>query len=389
MTTLTFQEAERQAREALAANQLERAESLTRAMLASGSGPLPIWSLLVTALRRQGRAAEARPIQEMLVNAAPGNLELRFDLAEILLLLGEFDRGWREYHHRYGLAHTVHLHRKVQMPAWDGRPLTGQTLLIHDEQGFGDSFQFMRLVSLAKQRSGARIVLQIIPEQAAFARRLAGVDQVILRGEVPPPFDAHCQMMSLPRALGLKLSDLPGRMPYLEVDPARVRKWQKRLAKLPRPLVALVWAGQPSHFNDANRSTTLAALAPLGLEGVSFLSVQKGPKAVEAASPPSALSLVDLAGEIKDFDDTAAIFKIVDLLISVDSSPVHLAGGVGCPAWVMLPFVPDWRWLLEREDSPWYPSLRLFRQRKEGDWVEMIERMAGELARLRDQVRAR
>lgn len=384
MTTLTAEQAEREAQAALAANQPERAEALARALLASGSGPIGHWAILAAALRRQGRIEETRAIQEMLVAAAPQSLELHFDLAETLLLLGEFDRGWREYRYRYSLPHTARLDRKVQRPRWDGQPIPGQTLLIFDEQGFGDTFQFMRMVAWAKERSGARVVLQIIQDQMPFARRMGGADAFVPRGELPPEFDQYCEMMSLPMAMGLQLGDLPGTIPYLAAEPVRVARWRQRLAGLPRPIVALVWAGRPEHFNDANRSMTLAELAPLAMEGVTFLSVQKGPRAAEAQAPPAGMNLVDLGDEIADFDDTAAIFSVIDLLISVDSSPVHLAGALGRPAWVMLPFVPDWRWLMHRADSPWYPSLRLFRQPARGDWNSVASAMAAALAALRD-----
>ncbi|MDR3435503.1 glycosyltransferase family 9 protein [Telmatospirillum sp.] len=383
MTTLTPQQAEREARQALAANQFETAEALARALLAGGRGPLQIWALLATALRRQGRIEETRTIQQMLVDAAPQNVELRFDLAETLLLQGEFDRGWREYRFRYSLPHTTRLERHVQTPRWEGEPLPGKTLLIHDEQGYGDTFQFLRMVPWAKKKSGARVVLQISRELYPFARRMKGIDALVVRGEVPPPFDTHCEMMSLPMAMGLKMTDLPGRIPYLSLDQARVRHWRKRLADLPGPRVALVWAGRPNHFNDANRSVRLPDLAGLGMPDVTFLAVQQGPKAVEAASPPAGMRLVDLSGEIRDFDDTAAILSVIDLLISVDSSPVHLAGALGRPAWVMLPFIPDWRWLMKRADTPWYPSLRLFRQPAWGDWPAVVQAMAEELAQLR------
>lgn len=382
MIPLSIPEAERQVREALQANQPEKAETLTRALLANGSGPLHVWAMLATALRRQGRIEETRAIQERLVDAAPQDVSLRFDLAETLLLLGDFDRGWREYRFRYSLPHTTRIERKVQAPRWEGQNLAGKTLLIHDEQGFGDTFQFMRMVPWAKEKSGARVVLQISPEVLPFARRMKGIDALVVRGELPPPFDLHCEMMSLPMAMRLTFADLPGAMPYLFADPVRLKRWRKRLAGLARPRVALVWAGRPEHLNDANRSVTLASLAGFATEGVTFVSVQKGPKAAEAQSPPEGMRLVDLSGEIKDFDDTAAILMNVDLLVSVDSSPVHLAGALGRPAWVMLPFIPDWRWLMGREDTPWYPSVRLFRQPRAGDWDSVVRAMAAELARL-------
>jgi hypothetical protein len=317
----------------------------------------------------------------MLVDSVPGDISMRFDLAETLLLLGEFDRGWREYRYRYQLPHTTGIERKVQKPRWNGQPLPGKALLIHDEQGFGDTFQFMRMVAWAKAKSQARVILEINPETASFARRMGGFDVLTLRGELPPAFDVHCEMMSLPMAMGLKLSDLPGQpMPYLTPDPARLARWRERLQGLKGPLVCLVWAGRPAHLNDANRSTDLPMLAPLAASGATFLSIQKGPSEGAAAAPPAGMSLVNLSPDIRDFDDTAAILAVADLLISVDSSPVHLAGALGRPAWVMLPFSPEWRWLVGREDTPWYPSVRLFRQSSPGDWPGVIQSMAQELA---------
>lgn len=374
-----FRALEQQVLSLMAQARFADAEALLQPLLASGSGPLPLWRLLAQALRPQGRIAETRAIQEMLVEAVPGDLSGRFDLAETLLLLGEFDRGWREYQWRYGLTHTARLERKVQRARWDGRRISGQRLLIHDEQGYGDTFQFMRLVAWAKERSGAQVILEVNAETLSLAKRMSGFDEVVVRGTLPPAFDQHCEMMSLPMIMGLQLADLPGPMPYLRASARHLARWRQRLSALPRPLVALVWAGRPTHTNDANRSASLATLAPLAMAGITFVSIQKGPKAVDAATPPPGMALIDLGAEIADFDDTAAILSLVDLLISVDSSPVHLAGALGRPAWVMLPFVPDWRWLTERADSPWYPSLRLFRQSAYGDWDGVAQRLAAAL----------
>lgn len=372
-----YRAVEVQAHALIAQKQFAEAETLLRAALAV-SGPIHLWRMLAACLRQLGRPAEARPIQEMLVDNVPGDVSMRFDLAETLLLLGEFKRGWREYRYRYQLPHTTGIERKVQRPRWNGLPIPGQTLLIHDEQGFGDTFQFMRMVAWAKEKSQARVVLEINPETAPLARRMGGFDVLTLRGELPPTFDTHCEMMSLPMAMGLELADLPGEpMPYLTADAERLAHWRKRLKALKkRPLVCLVWAGRPAHLNDANRSASLEALAPLGASGATFLSIQKGPTEGAAAEPPEGLDLVNLSPEIRDFEDTAAILTLADLLISVDSSPVHLAGALGRPAWVMIPFVPDWRWLMGREDTPWYPSHRLFRQSAPGDWDGVVRRMS-------------
>jgi hypothetical protein len=374
---------DQQVRALFAEARFEEAEALLRPYLASGSGPLALWKCLAAAIRSQGRIEETRVIQEMLVSHAPGDFPTRFDFAETLLLLGEFERGWREYRYRYSLAHTTLIERKVQTPRWDGRAMPGKTLLIHDEQGYGDTFQFLRLVQTAKARSGARVVLEINQETLSLALRCAGHDEIVMRGTLPPKFDMHCEMMSLPMALGLGLDDLPGPMPYLSADPVRLEHWRQRLAGLPRPLVALAWAGRPTHFNDANRSLSLAQLAPLGQAGATLLAIQKGPAAAQTNEAPDGMSIVPLSDEIADFEDTAAILQIADLLISVDSSPVHLAGALNRPVWVMLPSVPDWRWLLDRTDSPWYPNTRLFRQDVRGNWSDVIARIARELAQFR------
>jgi ADP-heptose:LPS heptosyltransferase len=185
--------------------------------------------------------------------------------------------------------------------------------------------------------------------------------------------------MSLPHALKLKLSDLPGEIPYLYPEPTRVAKWQDYLQKLPKPWVAICWAGRPTHFNDANRSLNLNAFTSLMDNGATFISIQKGPATKQLEAHQSRPNLMNLDSLINDFEDTAAILSLCDLLISVDSSPVHLAGAVGCPAWVMLPFVPDWRWLINRSDTPWYPGHRLYRQAKIGDWDSVISAIRHDL----------
>lgn len=381
--SLTVAQLEQQGLDLLQANRPEELEALVRPLLASGTGPLALWHLLARAIRLQGRIAETLPIQEMIVQALPANMTARFDLAETHLLLGNFTRGWQQYRFRYEQQHTQELARRVQRPRWQGQPIAGKTLLIHDEQGFGDTFQFMRMVAWIRERSGARVVFEVNPESLGLARRCLGDEDVIAYGELPPPFDFHCELMSLPLAMNLQPSDLPGSVAYLSADPDRVEKWRARLADLPRPLVGLVWAGRPTHSNDFRRSIALSDLAPLAQPGVTFLALQKGPASAQAATPPEGMSLVSLSDEILDFEDTAAIMTLIDLTISVDSAPIHLAGALGRPGWVMLAFVPCWRWLLERDDSPWYPSLRLFRQPGPDQWQPMLESMGQALRQLK------
>ncbi|WP_425495805.1 glycosyl transferase family 8 [Pandoraea bronchicola] len=354
----------------------EGAEAMLREVVAAGAAPVSMWRLLGIVLRAQGKAREGRDLLDMLARQVPGDLSNRFDLAEALLLLGDFERGWREYRYRYSLEHTQSIERKVQRPRWDGQPIPGQTLLIHDEQGFGDTFQFMRMARWARERSQARVIFEVNHETLSIAKRMWGDDDIVARGTLPVTFDQHCELMSLPMAMGLKLADLPGDVAYLTADPERVAHWRERLADVPRPWVAVVWAGRPEHVNDSNRSMPLEQLAPLGASGATFLSIQKGPASAQAKTPPEGMSMVSLSDEIRDFEDTAAILHLADLLISVDSSPVHLAGGLGRAVWVLLPFVPDWRWLLDRDDTPWYPGMRLFRQEARAQWAPVVERMA-------------
>ena len=221
------------------------------------------------------------------------------------------------------------------------------------------------------------------PHLLPLVARGAGFDDIVARGTLPPAFDVHCEMMSLPMVMGLQLSQLPGRVPYLSADPARLRRWRKKLKDLPKPLVALAWAGRPTLYNGQNRAVSLATLAPLGMGGITFLSIQKGDPATEAKAPPAGMALVNLSDDIKDFEDTAAILSVADLLISIDSAPAHLAGALGRPVWTMLGFVADWRWLLNRSDSPWYPSMRLFRQGAHNDWASVIARVAEALTAFR------
>lgn len=374
---------ETQIKSLLADYRAQEAEEIARSVLVSGKGAVHHLRLLAAALHQQGRFEEAKDILLKLVEEMPGDLATRFDLGETLLMLGEFERGWREYQYRYSLPYTTHRERKIQMPRWDGWEIKGKTLFVHDEQGFGDTFQFLRFIPWVKERSGAKIVLEIHPELMPFAQRMGCIDSIIPRGALPPAFHFHSALMSLPRALKLKPSDLPGTVQYLKADPARVEYWRKRLEAVPRPLVGLVWAG--SATPNPHRSIRLSQLAPLAaVEGVTFLSLQKGEQADEALNPPAGMNLTDLSGESKNFDDSAAIMTIADLLISIDSSPPHLAGALGLPAWVLLLNVPDWRWSYKGETTPWYPTLKLFRQPVPKDWKSVVENMASELKHWRD-----
>jgi hypothetical protein len=255
-------------------------------------------------------------------------------------------------------------------------------MLVYSEQGIGDTIQFVRYAPLLARR-GARVILQCQPELKPLFQSLEGVDCVLSTSEALPPFDVQAPLLSLPLALGTTLESIPAQVPYLKADPALAEAWRAKLAPAGRCLkVGLAWAGNPKHRNDRNRSMPLSVLAPLaGVGGVRFYSLQKGDAAGQAKGPPPGMDLVDLTQELNDFADTAAFVANLDLVISVDTAAVHLAGAMAKPVWTLLPFFSDWRWLLDREDSPWYPTMRLFRQRTRGEWGGVVERVVKELDR--------
>jgi Tfp pilus assembly protein PilF len=333
---------------------------------------------LGNALRASGHVGEAIQSLRQALELRPDFAEAHWDLAFALLLQGDFTQGFQEYEWRWRRPDFPR--RQFDSPLWLGEDLAGRTLLVHTEQGAGDNLQFVRFVGALAER-GARVVLECQPFLAALFESAPGAPQIIPRGDALPEVDWHLPLLSLPQRLGITLDTIPARTPYLQ-PPAR------RRVVLPPPRgqqdarlkVGLVWRGNPQHPNDRQRSIPLASLEPLfAVPGVAFynLQVAPGPQfAGEAASQPA---LIPLEGLLRDFADTAALVDQLDLVISVDTSVAHLAGALGQPAWVLLPFAPDWRWLLGREDTPWYPTLRLFRQSAPGDWSAVIQRVRDSL----------
>ncbi len=251
-------------------------------------------------------------------------------------------------------------------------------MLLHAEQGLGDTIQFARYAPLLA-RMGARVVLEVPPELATLLGRVDGVAQVVGRGSALPAFDLHCPMGSLPLGSVLEVDSIPA-APYLAASEERIAQWRARLPAL-TPRVAFAWAGAAGHPNDRNRSLELAQLGPIfDLAGVSFISLQHAPSAADAAVLAGMTRVTALGAELRDFDDTAAVLALCDLVIAVDTSLAHLAGALGRPIWILLPFRPDWRWMLDRSDSPWYPSARLYRQSAAGDWEGVVARVRADLA---------
>jgi hypothetical protein len=296
------------------------------------------------------------------------------------LLLGDFDRGWEELEWRWQTPACAPWRRDFVQPLWRGEePLAGRTILLHAEQGFGDAIQLARYAPLVAAQ-GARVVLEVPAPLTALCSRIAGVAAVVTRGERLPDFDCHCPLLSLPLAFRTRPATIPATIPYLSADEDRVRAWRQRLPETRMRRVGIAWAGNSSFQGDRTRSIGLARLSPLlAAPGVTFFSLQKELRDGDCDILRGNPHVMHLGDAMEDFSDTAAIMACLDLVISSDTSVAHLAGAVGRPVWVLLQYVADWRWLLDRRDSPWYPTARLFRQPELDDWDSVIRQVRDEL----------
>jgi hypothetical protein len=301
-----------------------------------------------------------------------------FGLAEALLAQGKFDRGWAEYEWRFRIADVPPLMPPTKKPQWDGQPLSGTLVLIAD-QGLGDAIQFGRYIPWAAARAPG-IVLACSPQLKPILRQLNQDMRLSVSWNDIDDFAAFCPLTSLPGLAGTTLETIPADIPYLRAEPERVARWQAQLDGLtPAGLrrIGIVWAGRPAHKNDWKRSMTLAALAPVAaLEDVALVVLQKGPEQRQTGGYYGRAPLIHLSAEVDGFDDTMAIMAGLDLVLTVDTSVAHLAGAMGLPTWILLPWCAEWRWLKDRADSPWYPSVRLFRQPGPNDWQGAVERVA-------------
>jgi Flp pilus assembly protein TadD len=336
-------------------------------------------SNLGNALMRAGRRDGAMSAYNRAIELDPSSADPRWNRSLALLLQGDYERGWEEYEWRNRLVPPSS--ELFPQPRWGGENLNGRTILLHAEHGLGDTVQFVRYVSLLAERGG-RVILRCQRELRELLKNLC-VDQLIVEGETIPSFDVHCPLMSLPHAFGTRLNSIPNSVPYLTPDPSRVEQWQRRLTLSPGFRVGVVWAGRPQHQYDGDRSIRLLALAPLArVAGVKFFSLQKGEAAEQTRKLPPGMDLLDHTALLVDYADTAAMISQLDLVISVDTSVAHVAAAMGKPVWLLLAFAPDWRWLLDRDDSPWYPTMRLFRQSVRGDWTSVIERVTQSLSQI-------
>ncbi len=301
-----------------------------------------------------------------------------WNLSHALLMSGDFNQGWQEYEWRWKLKDVYKL--KLSQPIWDGSDIAESTILLHTEQGFGDNIQFMRYVPLVAERS-ARVIIGCQKELLSLFRHVNGVYQVVMFGELSPQFDVYCPLARLPLIFNASIETIPAKIPYIKVDTSLFEKWKHKVKHdYSRLKVGLVWSagGLPR-----KKSFMLETFSPLGQHGdITFYSLQKGGAAKQANDPPNRMKLLNYMEEIEDFTETAALIESLDLIISVDTAVAHLAGALGKPIWTLLPFAPDWRWMLKRQDSPWYPTMKLFRQPSPGDWESVIATVRNELYKL-------
>jgi tetratricopeptide (TPR) repeat protein len=330
------------------------------------------------ALQDLNRHREALDAHRRALAIRPDGAEARHGAATALLALGEFDEGWRSYEARWSKADLAPFRRTFQSPLWLGdQPVEAKTVLLYAEQGFGDAIQFCRYAPKLAQR-GAKVVIEAPRALVDLLGSLPGAPAIMGRGDKLPPFDLQCPLASLPLAFATRLDTIPADVPYLAADPERIAKWREGLPPSGRPRIALAWRGRPY---PRDRSVPFAALAPLlSLPDVEFVSLQQELTEDEARALPAFASLRHVGPAIEDFADTAALIAGADAVVSIDTSVAHLAGALGKPLWLMLIYSADFRWLIGRADSPWYPTARLVRQARTGDWSDVVGRVAGALA---------
>jgi hypothetical protein len=337
---------------------------------------------LANALKEQGRTDEALGCYQLALWLKPDSAAARYNRSLALLQAGRWTEGWAEYEYRWRRGSMPQRH--TDRPRWDGADLAGKTIVLWCEQGLGDAIQFARYAPAVKDRGG-RIVLECPPQLAALLVTCPGVDAVVAEGQPLPVFDMQAPLLSLPALFGTTPENLPAAVPYLAAEPDRVETWRQRLEGVAAFRVGVCWQGNRFLRGDRHRSFPLASLAPLAaVPGVRLVSLQKGPGADQLKA--ARLAVVDLGDELDPppggFRDTAALLKSLHLVVSCDSAVAHLAGAMGVPVWLALSTMPDWRWLLGRADTPWYSSVRLFRQERLGDWAGVFAQMAAELGNL-------
>ena len=346
--------------------------------LAINPGHLTVLNSRGCLMLELGRHAEAAIDFGRALECWPDFAQARYNRGLLRLLLGDMREGWTDYEWRWQVEELAPLRRWFSQPQWTGKEsIDGKAILLHAEQGFGDTIQFVRYVSLVAAR-GAKVILEVQPQ---LARLLAGLHEtalVVAQGEPLPPFDFHCPLLSLPLAFDTALDTIPANIPHIGASQEDVTRWAELIPHAKPLRVGIAWSGTTRRKND--RSIPLFDLAPLlATRDVQFVSLQKEVRDDDEATLRAHPDLLHFGDALGDFADTAALISALDLIITIDTSVAHLAGALGKPVWIMLPSVPDFRWLLGRRDSPWYPTARLFRQSHTGDWSDVIASICDEL----------
>ncbi len=353
------------------------AEAAYRRAISVSPGDARAHQNLGVVLQAEGRLGEAEASFGTALSLEPGYPTARWNMAVLKLLRGEFRVGFEEFESRFAKNDPVPVFHSGK-PLWDGSPFPGKTLLVHAEQGFGDTFQFVRYLPMAADRGGGVLFECQDESLRAILESVVAKGNLFVRGESLPYFDMQVPLLSLPRVFGTDPASIPAVVPYLSPPQQKIEEWKRKLEGDSGLRVGLVWAGRAKP--DPRRSASLELLSPLAeVPEVSFYSLQVGAGAEQVRNIPRGMELRDLSGELADFSATAAHIANLDLVITIDSAAAHLAGAMGKPVWVMLPYAPDWRWMLKREYSPWYPTMRLYRQERPGDWDGVIERVRAEL----------
>jgi tetratricopeptide (TPR) repeat protein len=328
-----------------------------------------------------GQFEEARAHFTDALRINPNLVDAHWNRAFTWLLLGDLDQGWPEYEWRWRFPDFPYSPPRVfPQPCWDGSPLKGRTILVHAEQGLGDTIQFVRYARLLKEQ-GACVLVECQRPLMSLLAQGPGIDQLVAQGDPLPPHDVRAPLMSLPYYFQTRLQTLPAQVPYLGADPRLVERWRQKLTAWSGLKIGINWQGNPQYGFDKQRSIPLPEFAPLAeLPGVQLVSLQHGPASEQLRAVAGRWPVTDLGGRLDEeagpFMDRAAVMRNLDLVVTSDTSIAHLAGALGVPVWVALGKVPDWRWLLEREDCPWYPTMRLFRQERAGEWGPVFRRIA-------------
>jgi tetratricopeptide (TPR) repeat protein len=349
---------------------VEEAVAANRCALARDPRHIHALRNLAASLRALGSFEEALAAYRQAVGIAPNFAEAHRDEALLLLLLGRFEEGWRKYEWRWR-ASSVGAN-PIRGPRWNGEPLGGRTIVLQAEQGIGDTLQFIRYVPLVAQSGGA-VILNLPSSLAQLGgNAITAATRTVPFNATLPPFDCHAPLLSLPRIFGTTLGTIPARTPYLAAPPDCVARWKREFSGFDGMHIGVAWAGNPTHENDHNRSIAFSHLLRLFTNRrVRWYSLQVGERAGDVRAAAE-FGIIDLSTRLTDFAETAGAMNALDLVITVDTAVAHLGGALGKPVWLLLPHVPDWRWLLARDDSPWYPSVRLFRQARRDAWAEVI-----------------